>query len=158
MRQEWQSRSTDERAAKPGSLVLRAVAVLLDSAIIFLLAVVLIGRENLGHGAGLAFYLGGWAAYYIGLTVAMGATPGKIALGLHVAGKTGGRASPDSVILRYIVMLVGALLFGIGTIASILMVLTDPQRRSLHDRIAGTLVLDGRPPIEEWQRRERRDT
>jgi uncharacterized RDD family membrane protein YckC len=131
---------------RPASVVLRAVALVLDSAIIFLIALVLIGAENLGHGLGLAAYLTGWAAYYIGFTAGMGGTPGKIAMGMHVASKTGGRAQPDTVILRYVVMLIGALLFGIGTIISILMVLTDPQRRSLHDRIAGTLVLDGRPP------------
>jgi len=131
--------------ARPGSVVLRAAAVLLDSAIIFLLAVVLVGRENLEHGMGLAVYLGGWSLYYIGFTAGMGATPGKVAVGLHVAGKQGGRAPLDAVILRYIVMLVGALLFGIGTVISILMVMTDPRRRALHDRIAGTVVLAGRP-------------
>jgi uncharacterized RDD family membrane protein YckC len=91
-------------------VLLRAIAVVLDSAIIFILAVVLIGRENLGYGFGLALYLSGWAAYYVAFTATMGATPGKIAVGLHVASKTGGRPALDSVILRYIVMLVGALL------------------------------------------------
>jgi uncharacterized RDD family membrane protein YckC len=137
-------------------VLLRAIAVVLDSAIIFILAVVIIGRENLGYGFGLALYLSGWAAYYVAFTATMGATPGKIAVGLHVASKTGGRPALDSVILRYIVMLVGALLLGIGTIVSLLMVVTDRQRRSLHDRVAGTLVLDGRPPIEEWRRQEER--
>ena len=144
----------ESHSPKPGALVLRAIAVVIDSAIIFLVAVVIIGRDELGHGAGLALYLSGWAAYYVAFTATMGATPGKIAVGLHVASRTGGRPALDSVILRYIVMLVGALLFGIGTIVSTLMVVTDPQRRSLHDRIAGTLVLDGRPPIEEWRRQE----
>ena len=87
-----------------------------------------------------------------------GATPGKIAMGIHVADKDGGRPRPDSVILRYVVLLAGALPFGIGTIVSILLVASDrEQRRALHDRIAGTRVLDGRPPIEEWRRREERE-
>jgi uncharacterized RDD family membrane protein YckC len=139
-------------APKPASLLLRGVAVLLDSAIIFIVAVVIIGPGNLGRGAGLALYMAGWAAYYIGFTATMGATPGKVAMGIHVAGKDGGKPQPDSVILRYVVLMAGALPFGVGTIISILLVLTDPQRRSLHDRIAGTLVLDGRPPLEEWRR------
>lgn len=157
MQDERESQAGASQSPKPGSVVLRAIAVVLDSAIIFILAVVVIGRDDLGHGAGLAFYLGGWAVYYVGFTAAIGATPGKIAVGLHVASRTGARPALDSVILRYTVMLAGALLFGIGTIVSTLMVVTDPQRRSLHDRVAGTLVLDGRPPIEDWRRREERE-
>jgi uncharacterized RDD family membrane protein YckC len=141
---------------KPASLVLRAIAILLDSAIIFVVAIIVVGPDNLNHGAGLAAYLGGWALYYIGFTVVAGATPGKMAVGIHVAGKDGGRPQPDSVILRYVIMMAGALPFGIGTIISMLMVISDPRRRALHDRIAGTLVLDGRPPLEEWRRQSER--
>ena len=143
---------------RPASLLLRGVAILLDSAIILFAALILIGPDNLGQGAGLALYMAGWSVYYIGFTAAAGATPGKVAMGIHVASKTGGKPQPDSVILRYIVLMAGALPFGIGTIISILMVLTDPQRRSLHDRIAGTLVLDGRPPLEEWRRQADRES
>jgi uncharacterized RDD family membrane protein YckC len=139
------------QAQKPASLVLRGIAILLDSAIIFILAVVIVGPDDLGHGAGLAVYMTGWAVYYIGFTLVVSATPGKMAMGIHVASKTGGKPSPDSVILRYVVLMAGALPFGVGTIISIFMVLTDPQRRSLHDRIAGTLVLDGRPSLEAWR-------
>ena len=142
---------------RPGSVLLRGIAILLDSAIIFILAVVIIGPGELGHGVGLAFYMAGWAAYYIGFTIVLSASPGKIAMGLYVADKSGGRPRPDSVILRYVVLLAGALPFGIGTVISLLMVLTDPQRRALHDRVAGTLVLDGRPPLEEWRRQSERD-
>lgn len=145
---------SDTAAPRPGSVFLRGVAVMLDSAIIFILAVVIVGPDDLSRGAGLAFYMAAWAVYFIGFTLAMSATPGKIAMGLYVAGRTGRRARQDSVILRYVVLMAGALPFGIGTIVSILMVLTDPQRRSLHDRIAGTLVLDGRPPLEQWRDQE----
>lgn len=156
MHQEPRTTGTQTEPPKPGSLFLRAIAILLDSAIIFVLAVVIVGPDDLDRGAGLAFYMAGWAVYYIGFTTAMSATPGKIAMGLYVASKTGDRARPDSVILRYVVMMAGALPFGIGTIVSILMVVTDPQRRALHDRIAGTLVLDGRPPLEQWRDQEER--
>lgn len=144
------------QAPKPASLLLRALAILLDSLIIFVLAIILVGSDNLNHGAGLAAYLGGWSLYYIGFTMLAGATPGKMAVGIHVAGKDGGRPQPDSIILRYVIMMAGALPFGIGTIISILMVISDPRRRALHDRIAGTLVLDGRPPLEEWRRHDER--
>ncbi len=139
---------------KPASLLLRGMALFLDMVILFILAVVIIGLKNVESRTGLAFYLVGWSLYYIGFTMGFAATPGKIAMGIHVASKTGGKAQPDSVILRYVVLMAGALPFGIGTIVSILMVLTDPQRRALHDRIAGTLVLDGRPPLEAWREQE----
>jgi uncharacterized RDD family membrane protein YckC len=74
-----------------------------------------------------------------------------------VADKTGRRAQIDSVILRYVVLMAGALPFGVGTIVSVLLVVTDPRRRALHDRIAGTLVLDGRPPLGEWRAQEERE-
>lgn len=120
--------------------------------ILFILSVVIIGMDDLESRAGIAFYLIGWSVYYIGFTMVAAATPGKVAFGIHVAGKDGRRAQPDSIILRYVVMLAGAIPFGIGTIVSILLVATDSERRALHDRIAGTLVLDGRPPLEDWKR------
>ena len=157
MQKRPQSPATQTNLPKPGSVPLRGVAVLLDSAIIFIVAIVIIGPDDLGHGSGLVFYMAGWAVYYIGFTAAMSATPGKIAMGLYVADKGGRRPRLDSVILRYVVLMAGALPFGIGTIVSILMVLTDPQRRALHDRIAGTLVLDGRPPLAQWRDQEERE-
>jgi uncharacterized RDD family membrane protein YckC len=136
---------------KPASLLLRGIAIFLDMVILFILAVVIIGFHNTETRIGLAFYLGGWSVYYIGFTMAFAATPGKIAMGIHVADKSGGRARTDSVILRYVVLMAGALPFGVGTVISIILVLTDRQRRALHDRIAGTLVLDGRAPLEQWR-------
>lgn len=148
--------SRSNPAPRPAALHLRAIAILLDSLIIFVLALILVGGDNLNQGTGLATYLAGWALYYIGFTILTGATPGKMAVGIHVAGKDGNRAQPDSVILRYVIMMAGALPFGVGTVLSILLVLTDPRRRALHDRIAGTQVLDGRPPLEEWRQQEER--
>ncbi len=158
MQDPSQSLSTQApQEPKPASLFLRGIAIFLDMVILFILAVVIIGIHNVETRTGLAFYLVGWSVYYIGFTAVMSATPGKVAMGIHVAAKTGRRAQPDSVILRYVVLMAGALPFGVGTIVSIVLVLTDPQRRALHDRIAGTLVLDGRPPLEEWRAQEERD-
>jgi len=146
------------RTPRPGSVILRGFALILDLLIIFILAAIVIGPDRMTYGIGLATYLSGWSLYFIGFTMTMGATPGKIAVGIHVAGKDGRRPRPDSVILRYVVMLAGAVTFGAGTVVSMLLVASDRQhRRALHDRIAGTLVLDGRPPIEEWQRQEERE-
>ena len=61
-------------------------------------------------------------------------------MGLYVADKQGARIRPDTAILRYIVYLVGNSIV-VGLAISVVLVLVDPSRRALHDRIAGTLVL-----------------
>jgi uncharacterized RDD family membrane protein YckC len=142
----------EQPEGRPGSIFLRAAAVLLDSAIIVVIAAAILSGGSIDGRTGLALYLGGSAIYYIGFVLAISATPGKIAMGLFIADQKGDKAEPDKVILRYLVLFVGAIAFGIGTIISIIMVLIDPQRRALHDRIAGTIVLAGRPPLEELRR------
>ena len=85
------------------------------------------------------------ASYHIFFLSTMSATPGKLVLGLYVSDRAGNRLRPDTAILRYLIYLVGQLLV-IGMFLSIALVLTDPLRRAIHDRVAGTLVVVGRPP------------
>src|SRR4051794_39814034 len=85
------------------------------------------------------------ASYHIFFLATMSATLGKVALGIYVANGQGGRIRPDTAILRYLVYMLGQLTF-IGMVISAVMLLTDPRRRTLHDRAAGTLVLVGKPP------------
>jgi uncharacterized RDD family membrane protein YckC len=75
----------------------------------------------------------------------MSATLGKLALGIYVSDLHGQRIRPDTAILRYLIYMLGQLTF-IGMVVSILMIFTDPKRRALHDRVAGTLVVVGKPP------------
>jgi len=85
------------------------------------------------------------ASYYVFFLSTMSATPGKLVLGLYVSDRTGNRIRPDTAILRYLIYLVGQLLM-LGMFISAVLVLTDPRRRAIHDRVAGTLVVVGRPP------------
>jgi uncharacterized RDD family membrane protein YckC len=89
------------------------------------------------------------AVYHVLFLVAFSATPGKMAMGLYVGDVEGRRLMPDKAILRYLVYFIGAQIL-IGTLISLFLFFTDtPQRRTLHDRVAGTLVLVGKPPARE---------
>ncbi|HXH22756.1 MAG TPA: RDD family protein [Dehalococcoidia bacterium] len=81
------------------------------------------------------------AAYNIGFVAAAGATPGKTAVGLKVAGRDGLRPSPDAAVLRFLAYFVLGALFPFGTIANLASMFADAQRRTFPDRIAGTVVL-----------------
>ena len=133
-------------------LLARVLAFLVDVLILMLLNLVLIGTL-LASGAGdAAVFVAPIvvdAAYYIGFVAATSATPGKRALGLYIGTREGGAVTPDVAILRYLAYFVGAVV-AVGTIVSIVLVLIDPRRRALHDRVAGTLVLVGRPPERRW--------
>jgi len=108
-----------------------------------------------GDGSGVAlpgyFYvLGlGFSVAWMLCVAFLGGTPGKLMLGLRVT-LADGRTTPPGLrpaVLRSlpglagIVPLVGPLV-GIGfAVASLVMVNTDPERRSAYDRIAGTRVV-----------------
>ncbi len=91
---------------------------------------------------GLMFGLSG--VYFIGYAGVRGATPGKRLLGLRIRDADGHPIEQDRAVLRYLAYLICFLLFPFGTIANVALVLTDAQRRSLPDRLVGTLVLDER--------------
>jgi uncharacterized RDD family membrane protein YckC len=83
------------------------------------------------------------------------ATPGKLLLGIYVGTLDGRAISPFQAVLRYLAVasfFVNYFLPAAGIVIlalfliSYMMALTDPQRRSLHDRIASTRVLVGKPP------------
>ncbi len=109
------------------------------------------------------------ALYYIALTVAFGATLGKMALGMRVVGADGERAGSGAVVARevvgragnYIVQivlfivlraamgdgsasviagLIGALVF----LIIFLRILVDDHRQGWHDKIGGTFVVKAR--------------
>lgn len=75
-------------------------------------------------------------AYYIGSTAWLSATPGKLLCQLRVVRPTG-RLGVGIATVRYIASWVSAGLLGIGYA----MALFDEERRTLHDRIAGTRVV-----------------
>jgi len=131
-------------------LVTRAVAVGIDALVINGIAVITGALVNLiasffGHGGHIgpvAALLGGaawiaWSALYFTVFWSLtGQTPGDRLMGIRVISTSSDRILIRQAFLRYWAMLLAALPLGAG----FLPVLTDEQRRGLHDKIARTVV------------------
>jgi uncharacterized RDD family membrane protein YckC len=128
------------------SLLARAAAFLLDWAIVLLLATFISG-VTANERARLVVGLVTLSLYHIGFLIVTSTTPGKMALRLHISDAAGQRLEPDRAILRFLVFLLSVLVV-IGLPVSAVLVLLDPERRALHDRIANTRVRSGRPNYE----------
>jgi uncharacterized RDD family membrane protein YckC len=76
------------------------------------------------------------ACYQVYFLSQFGGTPGKMFLGLKVVTPEGDGLTVFHAFGRYIAFWLSALTLGIG----FLIVLFDPQRRALHDHLAGTRV------------------
>ena len=96
-------------------------------------------------------------AYYVVLTVAFGATLGKMALGMRVVDSDGNRAGAGPILIREIIArAVGGLLTvvvgaSIGQLVGlavaviiVIMILFDERRQGLHDKVGGTFVVKAR--------------
>ena len=96
-------------------------------------------------------------AYYVILTVAFGATLGKMAMGMKVVDRDGNKAGAGPVLIREVIArALGALLAsvvgaGIGeavglavAIIIVIMILFDERRQGLHDKVGGTFVVKAR--------------
>lgn len=81
-------------------------------------------------------------AYFVGFeSSAYQATPGKMALGLIVTDLDGRRISPQRALGRYFAKILSALILLIGFI----MVAFTERKQGLHDFLASTLVVKGKP-------------
>jgi uncharacterized RDD family membrane protein YckC len=78
--------------------------------------------------------------YTIGFWVAEGATPGKMAMGVKIVSTDGSPITGGQAVLRYFAEWLSALILFIG----FFMIAWTPQKRGLHDYIAGTLVIKTR--------------
>jgi uncharacterized RDD family membrane protein YckC len=119
---------------------MRLVASIIDSII---LIVIEISISLIIEGAGARFLIGLLVGivYHVGFWVANdGATPGKRAMGVRVQMANGEPIDVGPALLRYIGLWVSFLIFGIGY----LMIAFTPQKRGLHDYIAGTVVVKTR--------------
>ena len=80
--------------------------------------------------------------YFVGFeSSAYQATPGKMALGLIVTDNDGRRISPMRAVGRYFAKILSAVILLIGFI----MVAFTDRKQGLHDLMAGTLVVKGKP-------------
>jgi uncharacterized RDD family membrane protein YckC len=136
----------------PAGFATRAVALLVDAAILNAVALALLGGLWLagsvvgididvravvaGLLAGAAWFLL-LGVYLVTFWVLTGQTPGMRAMGVRVVDAHGGRLGFPRAIERLGAMVLAALPAGAG----FLLILVDDRRRGLHDRLAGTLVL-----------------
>lgn len=79
-------------------------------------------------------------AYTVGFWTAQGATPGKMAVGIEITTAAGEPIGFGTALLRYIGYLASTITLLIGY----LMIAFTPQKRGLHDYIAGTVVIKTR--------------
>ena len=104
-------------------------------------------------------------AYFVVLTVAFGATLGKMALGMRVVGADGGKAGTGAILVREIIIrfgvtivafvlalilsgplgdagsVIGGLVGALVGLIVILRILVDDHRQGWHDKIGGTFVV-----------------
>jgi uncharacterized RDD family membrane protein YckC len=92
------------------------------------------------------------AAYFVTFWSTTGQTPGARTMRFRVlaVGAERGRITPRRALVRLVAMTLAA----IPLLAGFLMVLFDDRRRGLHDRVAGTVVVDA-PDTETAVRRRR---
>lgn len=132
--------------------ILRLLAFMIDAAVIIVIDLALISTFGLveirdGRPANvesLVTLLVMSASYHIIFVAARSATIGKTAMSVYIAYPNGERVRPDTAILRYIVLLLETF-FLVGALISLVLMFADPMRRTLHDRVAGTIVLAGQP-------------
>jgi uncharacterized RDD family membrane protein YckC len=134
------------------SFIARAAAFLLDWAIVLVIAMFLAAAVNADQPTRFVILLLTLSAYHIVMLAAVGATAGKMALRIHVAAASDARLQPDAAILRFLVFFVSVLI-PLGIMVSAAMVLLDPERRALHDRVARTRVVYGAPNYENQRPR-----
>ncbi len=143
----------------PASLVLRAIAFLIDTVLMsiawwFALGATLNGADVAtgGRVIGLAIL----AAYFVGFVSVYGQTPGKMAVRLRIVMvDSGERPPPLRAFIRFIVpnlVWVATLVLGLsGPFDQVWqaivygVALLRPTRRGLHDLAAGTMVVGSRP-------------
>jgi uncharacterized RDD family membrane protein YckC len=159
-----------EQAVTAAALPMRFVALAIDAGIYFI-AVNLVLRLTgdgllvLAAETDAPLFTLAWAMVYEwGFLVLWSATPGKRLLSMYVAGEDGRGVRPLNAALRVaafhlffagfffaddIGLRTMGWIFLLVVLTSVAMVATDPQRRALHDRIAGTRVLRGRAPKQD---------
>jgi uncharacterized RDD family membrane protein YckC len=125
-------------APKPryGGFWLRVLAYILDGILLLIVQLILMALiENQGMVT-LVNLVAGWL-YFAGLESNMGATPGKLVLGMRVTTVDGQNISFLRATSRYFAKIISGLILMIGY----LMVAWDGHKQGLHDKIAGTYVI-----------------
>lgn len=131
-------------------IVTRAVALVIDAALVNLIAIITGAAVNLVadlFGVNINFDVGGalvagflWlllvGGYFIIFWDVTGQTPGDRVLGIRVVSANGGNVSFWQAFKRFVGLALCVLTLGIG----FLPVLVDKRRRGIHDMLGGTVV------------------
>ena len=120
--------------------VVNGVAILTAGVITLSLSVVSLpdGVETAVAAAGGVLYVVWTVAYFVTFWATTGQTPGNRLLGIRVHTETPDRLGPARAVLRFAGLTLAALPLGAG----FLLILVDDRRRGLHDRLAGTVVVE----------------
>lgn len=125
---------------------LRAVAAILDSLVFMLIGWIMAGTFGTTSSSG--FELSGAPffvlmllgfLYYVVFEGTLGATPGKLVIGLRVVKTDGSKCGISSSIIRNVLRIVDALpaLYLLG----IILIVSSKSKQRLGDRLAGTMVV-----------------
>jgi len=127
----------------------RLVAAFVDGLILFFglgfAVAALTGRASSGPN-GMEFHLEGalalvlfalWFLYYVALEATLGATLGKLLVGVRVRTVAGGPIGWLAAVARNVLRAVDVGLFCIGAV----LIWTSPRRQRLGDRVANTVVI-----------------
>ena len=148
-------------------VLLRIGAFFIDVVILSVINLALataVGDQGIENRGTFGLIISVTAAYHIGFVASRSATPGKMALKLRISDLEGRPVRPDTAILRYLVLFIGNLgvidpLLTVAAtvlvVASIVMLFVDSRRRTMHDRIARTLVVMAPRPEQEGDGRGR---
>lgn len=145
------SEPPDDRVQYVG-LATRAVAFVIDAAVIDLVAVVvgaavaLIASvfhfpkelDTILKWIGLGAYVLWLIGYFVAFWSATGQTPGNRVMQIRVVTATGERVKPRRGVVRF----VGLILAALPLLAGYLLILFDRQRRGFQDRLARTVVIE----------------
>ena len=134
---------------KIASPLLRGLAWFIDIAVMVVLGLILtnvLGDTQIAKRETYAALIVVWSLYFILTLAVLSTTIGKMAMGLCVTNQDGDLLTPDRAILRYMVFFIGGFLV-VGTLVSTFLILVDSQRRAVHDIVARTRVVQGRPDL-----------
>lgn len=118
-------------APRYGTFVQRVAAYLIDVVLITLVAGALGGARTIATVPLLA------AIYFVGFWGSTGRTFGMLVLGIRVTTIEGRSVGYAHALIRYLGLLVALVVLLLG----VLLILIDPRRQGLHDKIAGTIVV-----------------
>lgn len=130
-------------------VVLRAVAAILDGLVLMIISWIM--ASMFGTTSSKGFELSG-APFFIMMLIGflyfvvfegtIGATPGKLAIGLRVVKTDGSGCGISSSVIRNVLRIVDALPF--FYLVGIILIATSQRKQRLGDRLAGTLVVKRR--------------